>query len=199
MRYSALNGICLDQQAYHRQDCVVFWKTKEQWGGLSNMVSGYPLVVNGVRCFTSEALYQACRFPHLPDIQQEILTQKSPMSAKMKSKPHRTNSRPDWEAVRVPIMAWCLQVKLAQHWDRFAALLHATGDRPIVEQSRRDVFWGAKVVDDETLVGANILGQLLMQLRSQLQESEAEALWVVLPPQVSEFLLYGQKIKIINR
>src|SRR5436190_6849081 len=108
---------------YHRADCAAFRKTGELWGEFSNMAGGFPLFINGVRILTSEALYQACRFPHLPDVQREIIAQASPMRAKMKSKPYRDNSRPDWERVRNSIMKWCLRVKLAQNWESFGELL----------------------------------------------------------------------------
>jgi type I restriction enzyme S subunit len=183
---------------YHRQSCVVFHKTKELYGELSNMAGGYPLRVNGTRILTSEALYQACYFPHLPEVQRLIIAEKSPMSAKMRRKKHRRDARPDWDAVRVAIMEWCLRVKLAQHWERFGTLLLSTGDRLIVEQSRRDDFWGAKVVDDETLFGANVLGQLLMTLRKQVQEPEANKLQVVQPPAVPGFLLEGKEVGLIE-
>jgi type I restriction enzyme S subunit len=48
-------------------------------------------------------------------------------------------------------------VKLAQNWKEFSRLLLATGDRAIVEESRKDDFWGAKVVDGNTLTGTNVL------------------------------------------
>jgi predicted NAD-dependent protein-ADP-ribosyltransferase YbiA (DUF1768 family) len=104
-------------QTYHRAECIVFLKTKERFGGLSNMAAGYPLLVNGIRILTSEALYQACRFPHKPDIQKLIIEQASPMAAKMKSKnkSHHKYSREDWYAVSIQIMRWCLRVKLAQN------------------------------------------------------------------------------------
>jgi len=44
-------------KTYHRDECVVFLKTKEQFGGLSNMAGGYSLFVNGIRILTAEALY----------------------------------------------------------------------------------------------------------------------------------------------
>ena len=75
-------------RTYVSGEAVVVYKTKEDFGGLSNMASGYPLQINGVRILTTEALYQACRFPHLPEVQREIIGQHSPMTAKMKSKPH---------------------------------------------------------------------------------------------------------------
>lgn len=99
---------------YYPAESAVFLKTNERFGGLSNMAPGFPIVLNGVRIRTSEALYQACRFPR----------------------------RPDWDAVRVKIMRWCLRVKLAQKWQTFSKLLLSTGDMPIVEKKvRRNDFW----------------------------------------------------------
>ena len=87
---------------YDPRTSVVFLKTNERFGGLSNMAPGFPLTVNGIQIRTSEALYQACRFPHLPDLQRLIVGETSPMTAKMRSKPFRDQSRPDWDAVRGP-------------------------------------------------------------------------------------------------
>lgn len=185
-------------RSYHRAESAVFLKTREKYGGLSNMAGGFPLVVNGEAIRTSEALYQSCRFPHRPELQHEIIAQKSPMTAKMKGKPYRHISRPDWDAVRVKIMRWCLQVKLAQNWDKFSELLLETGDMPIVEHSRRDDFWGAKPIDSETLIGTNALGRLLMELRDRLKCESQEALQYVEPLVISEFLLYDRPIEAIG-
>ena len=184
-------------RTYDPSASVVFLKTNERFGGLSNMAPGFPLRVNGVRIRTSEALYQACRFPHLPDVQRKIIDEHSPMTAKMRSKPFRKDSRPDWDAVRVKIMRWCLRVKLAQNWREFGRLLMATADRPIVEQSRKDDFWGAKVAEDGSLVGMNVLGRLLMELREQLKGDEAESLRSIEPLAIPEFLLLQRPIEMI--
>lgn len=161
------------------------------------MAPGFPLEIGGIPIRTSEALYQACRFPHLPDLQELILNERSPMTAKMRSKPFRNDSRPDWDAVRVPIMKWCLKVKLAQHWRAFGDLLLETGDRPIVEDSRKDDYWGAKkAADTDTLTGQNVLGRLLMELRERLQKAP-ETLEVVEPVPVSNFLLLCHPIPTI--
>jgi len=188
----------LQNRTYLRAECVTFLKTTEQFGGLSNMAGGYPLLINNVRVLTSEALYQACRFPHKPDVQELIIGQKSPMTAKMVSKPHRKDSRPDWDAVRVRIMYWCLRVKLAQNWEKFSDLLRSTENKPIVEESRRDQFWGAKPVDSETLVGENVLGRLLMKLRDQLCDTEKNNLWIVNPPLDTNFLFMDAPIEAIE-
>ncbi len=160
------------------------------------MAAQFPLRVNGINIRTSEALYQACRFPHMPDVQRLIIAQKSPITAKMKSKPYRSQTREDWDNVRVRIMRWCLRVKLACNWDSFRSLLLATGDRPIVELSKKDDFWGAKMRGDDELVGANVLGRLLMELRQELRDDSAESLHLVKPPDVDQFLLYGETIRL---
>jgi len=184
-------------RTYSRKDSVVFLKTDEPFGGLSNMAGGYPIHVNGVRILTSEALYQVCRFPHLPDVQKLIIGQVSPMTAKMRSKPYRKDSRPDWDQVRVRIMRWSLRMKLANNWNTFSALLLKTGDRPIVEESRKDAFWGAKVVDDgDTLVGMNVLGRLLMELREQVKQQGRDAALDIAPPDIPQFLLFGRPIEV---
>lgn len=183
-------------RTYKRSECITFRKTKEAFGGLSNMAAGYPLNINGIHIKTSEALYQACRFPHLPEIQKLIIAQNSPMTAKMKSKPYRDQSRSDWDNVRVKIMDWCLRVKLLQNWDSFSSLLLATGDKPIVEDSHKDDFWGALSVDYETLSGVNALGRLLMQLREDIKYNP-EKLEKINPLNIKNFYLCNQSIQAI--
>ena len=185
-------------RTYDRSSSVVFRKTRETFGGLSNMAGGFPLLVSGVRIRTSEALYQACRFPHLPDVQRLIIAQRSPMTAKMKSKPYRHDSRRDWNRVRVNVMRWCLRVKLAQNLEFFSKLLLDTGDRAIVEQSRKDDFWGAKPVDDRTLVGMNVIGRLLMELREFVKAEPEKNLRRVEPLLIPNFLLGGRPIEPVT-
>ena len=165
---------------------------------MSNMAGGFPLVVNAVSIRTSEALYQACRFPHLPDVQKLIIEQRSPMTAKMKGKPYRHDSRPDWKKARINIMRWCLRIKLVQNWTTFGHLLLETNSRPIVEQSRKDDFWGAKPIDGDTLVGMNVLGRLLMELREAIRTGSPETLGEVRPLRIPDFLLYGHQIELVH-
>ena len=163
------------------------------------MAPGFPLIVNGVRIRTSEALYQACRFPKRPDVQRQIIADHSPMTAKIRSKPFRGNTRPDWDSVRVQVMRWCLRVKLAQNWQKFGNLLLSTGEAPIVEKKvgRKD-FWASAEQPDGTLVGMNVLGRLLMELREQLKCGGTENLRFVKPLNIPDFLLFEQQIKPIQ-
>lgn len=186
-------------RTYRVAECITFRSTKERFGGLSNMASGFPLEVNGIDILTAEALYQASRFPQRPDVQRLILRERSPMTAKMRGKRYLKETRSDWDRIRVSVMRWSLRVKLAQNWEKFEALLLETGDRPIVEDSRKDDFWGAKANPEGTLVGMNVLGRLLMELREQLRSPSKEQLRRAEPPSVPGFLLYGKPIGIVER
>ncbi len=191
----------VEPRTYQRDDSVTFRKTDEPFGGLSNMAPGYPLCVNGVLIMTTEALYQASRFPHRPDVQRLIIRQTSPMTAKMRSKPFRNETRPDWDSVRVAIMRWTLRVKLVQNFERFRAMLFMTDERPIVEDSRRDEFWGAIAAKDDprVLAGCNVLGRLLMELRQQVRSTEPEEWQDVHPPAVRDFLLFGRPVGMVRK
>ncbi|MEM3486499.1 MAG: NADAR family protein [Candidatus Methanomethyliaceae archaeon] len=204
------------RECYLRQDCVVFRKTKEAFGGLSNMAAGYPIEVIGRKLFTSEALYQCCRYPHKPEVQEEIAKAHSPMHAKMISKRYRHLSRKDWEdevviqgelsQVRIEFMRWCLLLKLVnteENFERFGQLLLDTGSKDIVEESIRDDFWGAKPREDGLLEGSNALGKLLMELRDALRNGFfSEPHIIDLPASIkvhegSEFRLFGVSVEPI--
>lgn len=181
-------------ETYSRSGSVVFFKTDGTYGGLSNMCGGFPLSVNRVGIRNSESLYQSSRFPDHPDVQKLIIDQTSPLLSKNVSKPHRKDkTRSDWEEVQVEVMWWCLRVKLLQNWDEFGGLLWMTGNRPIVEESRKDTFWGTKSTEEVTLVGSNVLGKLLMELRHRYH-TDRESLKIVVPPKIGNFRLMGGEV-----
>ncbi len=159
------------------------------------MAGGYPLVVNGIRIFTSEALYQACRFPDHPEVQKQILAEPSPMTAKDVSKQYNELTRSDWMTIRHRVMRWCLRVKLAQNMESFGQLLLSTADKNIVELSYKDAYWGAipSSSDSSLLEGENVLGRLLMELR-ELLISGSDQLQQVPVLSVDNLLLVGQPI-----
>jgi len=179
---------------YRKNECVFFRKTKEQWGGLSNMAGGYAITVDGVNILTSEALYQSCRFPHLPEVQKLIFEQRSPMSAKMVGKPHRANTRPDWLKIRIKVMKWCIRVKFLNNFNQFGKLLLDTDNLPIVEWSRKDAFWGAQLYEDDFFIGTNALGRLLMELREDIRVNPSIIHNGLEPIEVGCFNLLGKPI-----
>lgn len=187
-----------EEREYDIRHAAAFKKTTEKWGGFSNMCGGFPLVVGEVRFQSAEALYQSCRFPDLPEVQEKIILQTSPMTAKMVGKPFREQTRADWVNVRVQVMKWCLRVKLAQNWDDFSQLLLDSGEMPIVELSNKDAFWGAKPIESNIYLGINALGRLLMGLREQLIKNDKEYFMVVPPLNIDNFLLLGRKIEAVR-
>jgi len=184
---------------YHKENSSIFKKNNEEFGGLSNMATGFPLRVNGVEIKTTEALYQACRFPHLPEIQQKIIEQKSPMTVKMISNSNKKKSREDWDNIRLKVMKWCINIKLAQNFVSFGTVLHETGLKNIVENSAKDNFWGAIPNEEGTIfTGKNALGRLLMDLRQAFYGKDTFSLLFVEPPQIENFLLYNEPIITID-
>jgi len=185
------------------EDCAVFFKVDEEFGGLSNMASGFPLCVNGHTIWSSEALFQACHFPDHADIQKEIIEQRSPMAAKMKARKDGRRSRcgrPDWYTISLDVLDWCLRVKLAQNFVPFYWLLELTGDRAIVERSHKDTFYGCKLADDGVLRGQNHLGRLLMRLREHARahyHTDRDVLRRVEPLDIPNFKLLGEPIPTI--
>lgn len=183
----------MDIREYLLSEVVTFRSTKAEFGGLSNMAGGYSVNVNGIIIPSAEHLYQACRYPLFPIIQEDIINQDSPMTAKMISKKYNKNTRQDWENVRIKIMRWCLEVKLSQNWEKFSAVLKATGDNPIVEVSPTDKIWAA-VKEGDKLVGMNALGRLLMELRNKYVHTNQHQVCVH-PLPIVGFLLFGNPIE----
>ncbi|AVK86937.1 DUF1768 domain-containing protein [Lysinibacillus sp. B2A1] len=172
---------------------MVFRKTKEEYGGLSNMAAGFQICINGITFRSSEALYQCIRFTEHASIQQQIINQKSPMTAKMISKKYRKNTRDDWHEIRLIVMRWCIRAKLIQNWDSFGGLLLETMDKEIVEESKKDKFWGAIPFEDGTLNGVNALGRLLMELRSDIPNLMSSN--ELLNPKIPNFKILDNEIR----
>ena len=154
---------------YQKGQSVSFRKTKESYGGMSNMCSGYPFILGYHGFLTSEHLYQVCRFNEHRDIQKIVQNEKSPMGSKMKSKKYISYTRRDWSDVRVDIMDLCIRMKLKCNWRKFGSLLLSTGEMDIVEDSHKDGFWGCVSDTNDRFVGSNVLGKLLMNLRDELR------------------------------
>ncbi|HCA5050126.1 TPA: NADAR family protein [Acinetobacter baumannii] len=179
------------------QELAVFKKTKEEWGGFSNMAADYPISINGQLIRSSEALYQALKYTHYPDIQKKILQEYSPMTAKMVGKPYKQYIRDDFEDKKIIIMKWSVRAKLMCNFEKFSAELLASENRIIVEESRRDNFWGAKRVESGHLVGVNVLGRILMELRDLIKEKSVPD--ILYPLNIENFNLYGEPIEAIHK
>ena len=160
---------------------VVFYTSKMPYFELSNMYHGMPIRIGEYVFNSSEALYQACKYDKdlevlpknaktdIANVRERILKAKTPMQAKMTQKCAVDYARDDWEDIKVDVMFAVLVLKATQH-ERFREILLSTGNKDIIEQSKKDRFWGAVIKggNNNILYGHNVLGQLLMKLRAGL-------------------------------
>lgn len=183
-------------RTYNRNEIITFSKTNEPFGELSNMSSKFPLFVNDIIIPSSEALYQAMRYSLFPKAQNEIITQSSPMTAKMISKKYLPYSRQDWDLIKLKVMRWVMEIKLSQHWNKLAPILRQTAGKAIVELSHKDQYWGAVNMGNDQLVGMNALGRLWMDLREKyvIPNNKLEC---VEPLAIAGFRLYDFDIDTI--
>lgn len=149
---------------YDPEKVCAFMRSRERYGALSNMTGGFPIIVNGLNFQSSEGLFQALKFPHAPRRQLHIAEARSGLDAKKRAYAAGAKPMPGWDDIRIAAMAQTLAEKLRQHPARFSDALSETGNRPIVEKSYRDPFWGAQP-SAAGLVGRNVLGRLLQELR----------------------------------
>ena len=155
---------------FHQRDRVDF-------GFLSNF---YPCTVkiDGRSWPHTEAYYQS-RKSENPEYHDRILHNLKPSWAKYvgdsrighpkiakKSwfRKHPEDLRSDWKAVKVDVMRIALQAKFTQNKNLQLALWN-TIPAELIEDSLSDSFWGY----GEDRCGENMLGKLLMELRSSIK------------------------------
>jgi len=161
---------------------IAFTKVNLPYGWLGNMAAE-PVVYQGKRYRTSEALFQCMRFEGHPAVQQAIRDCASPMAAKMTAKKHRQLIQGTVEFMGtedVERMRLCLRLRVEQH-SGIKRMLLATGERLLVEDvsKRRGpsaLFWGAYWdAAQEVWVGQNTLGSCWMELRGNLASAPVQA------------------------
>ncbi|MBO0350369.1 NADAR family protein [Phormidium pseudopriestleyi FRX01] len=152
---------------------IYFYKVDEPYGCFSNF-SLHGIRRKGLHWPTVEHYYQAHKFIGVEDesIITEIRNAPTPdEAAKLGRDPSRT-ARSNWDWVKLGIMREAVLTKFLTHLD-IQAILLATEDLTIVEDSPTDYFWGCGA--DRT--GPNHLGQMLMsvreEIRGRLQEKES--------------------------
>eukprot|EP01048_Picozoa_sp_COSAG05_P013118 COSAG05_NODE_1366_length_5062_cov_15.988762_4_plen_258_part_00 len=157
--------------------------------------SCWPLVIDGLRWWSTEAYFQAAKFATTAPEYAEIIRrcpymaivfalgrQRNPFSINV----HKNSAvkkfylqafktykgcgiLPNWgaEEVRDAVMLKALRAKFSAV-TAMKHLLLGTGDAVVVERTPRDCYWG-----DGLGSGKNRLGQLLMQVREELRAADA--------------------------
>ncbi|HZS48306.1 MAG TPA: NADAR family protein [Blastocatellia bacterium] len=140
---------------------IKFYKTNDPFGCFSNFAA-YPITLKGKVWPTTEHYFQAQKFPN-SEHEENIRLCESPMIAARMGRDRSKPLRKDWEIVKDDIMREGLRAKFNQHQDLQKILLE-TGDAEIIEHTTNDKYWG----DGGDGSGKNMLGRLLMELRSEL-------------------------------
>jgi N-glycosidase YbiA len=118
---------------------------------------------------TSEQAYQWSKFDFFGagtgarEAADAILKARSAHEAFKIAEANSHHRNPEWNDIKVDVMAAILRAKIDQH-PYVRGKLITSGDRKLIENSWRDPYWGWGRNRD----GTNMLGQLWMNLRASL-------------------------------
>ncbi len=154
------------------QSEIHFYRANEKpYGAFSNLCRR-PVVFEGREYPTSEHAYQAGKAVK-ESVREWILSAPSPALVAMAAHGLYTwDIAPDWSKVKFDRMRRVLRAKFTQHQD-LRDLLLSTGDARLVESAKTDNpvnrLWG-----EVNGKGKNMLGVLLMELRSELRSESVQ-------------------------
>ncbi len=143
---------------------INFYGVHDEYGEFSNFAP-FPIRLDGKLWPTSEHYFQAQKFED-EQHREAIRKANSPMIAARMGRDRKKKLRRDWESAKVGVMTIAVRAKFTQH-DVLRKLLSGTGDAKIVEHTENDSYWG----DGGDGSGRNMLGQVLMRVRTELQQA----------------------------
>lgn len=146
------------------EDEIKFYSDSKEYGWLSNF---YPSEqkIDGVSYPTNEHYYQSQK---IKDISLRLWIIKSPKPSYIFRLTRLLKTYEvvhNWDNIKVSVMLKGLRAKFYQNSLLKKKLLN-TGNKILHEDSKSDFFWGMK--------GQDMLGKLLMKVRSELQKDEKE-------------------------
>lgn len=136
-------------------------KFRGQYNFLSNFYSA-PIEYEGLKFSCTEVAYMFFKVGD-KTIKEKIYLSQDPKEAKRlgKAKP-----RKDWDEIKLSLMEDLIRCKFTQNENLKKKLLE-TGNQEIQEGNWwKDTFWG---VDENTKVGENHLGKIIMKIREELK------------------------------
>jgi ribA/ribD-fused uncharacterized protein len=138
-----------------------------------------PIQIDGTTFPTVEHYYQWSKAKQFGDaeIQTKIMKTASAKSVKSYGKKVKNFNEEAWNERKDQVMRVAVKAKFMQH-PELLKKLRDTGTRPIAEADPRGKYWGigtsadtSKAKDPERWPGKNVLGKILMELRTELKES----------------------------
>ena len=128
--------------------------------------SKFGFELDGAEWPSVEHYYQAMKFEQGP-LRESIRTADHPAKASKLAKANKRLVRKDWSQVRQVIMTRAVYTKCRTYRD-ITDLLLETGDKPIVEISMYDYYWGC----GRDGRGHNTFGKVLMSVRGKLAQEQ---------------------------
>ncbi len=148
-------------------DTIYFYNRDEPYYEFTNFAP-YGFFAKTTFWNTSEHYFQAQKFPKMA-LYEEVRQARTPSDARKLARANFRRQREDWDEIRLNVMREALRQKFDAN-PPLKQLLLSTGQRPLVEASEEDAFWGFGP-DRE---GQNNLGKLLMELREQYRAEGGE-------------------------
>ena len=145
---------------------IEFYDKHSDYYEFTNFYQGERIEIDGMSWKTAEHYFQAQKFdagffsPVNKEWDNHTARQVYELAAANKA-----YWRPDWQKVKLDVMRKVLAAKFGQD-ENLRNSLCKTGNAQLVEASPKDAFWGYGP-DGK---GKNMLGKLLMELRTELQE-----------------------------
>lgn len=137
--------------------------SKETFDTYFSCFSNHPVMVDGVAYATAEHAYHASRYAD-ETVLEEITSAPTAKDAWAISQKYKHLQYPDFGDRKRSVMKEILLAKLMQHEEVQRALIE-TGTDEIVKEEPEDAYWGT----GRDGKGANELGKLWMELRSELK------------------------------
>jgi ribA/ribD-fused uncharacterized protein len=144
---------------------IKFYRASGKYGFLSNLYK-HEILFEGITFPTSEHAYQYGKFK---DHITRDWAMKSPKPHLLSILAHGLfywDINPNWSKIKVDRMYEILKVKFSN--PELKLKLLNTGNSIIIENSKSDSFWGIGKKEK----GKNILGKLLMKIRSEIKKKE---------------------------
>lgn len=141
---------------------IKFYRTGDAYGEFSNFYSA-AIKIKGKVWRTSEHYFQAQKFAETK-YEEEIRSLVSPGAAARKGRDRKLPLRKDWEKVKDNVMREAVRAKFSQH-KNLKELLLSTNDSILIEHTTNDHYWG----DGGNGSGRNMLGKILMEIRTELK------------------------------
>ena len=145
---------------------IKFYSKGTEHGYMSNFAH-YQIKIGRKVYKTSEHFYQSQKYKGT-SWETKVKNAAGAMEAARLGRDKKGPLRKDWEQVKDNVMREAVEAKFRQHPELTQKLLE-TGDARLIEHTENDAYWA----DGGDGTGKNMLGVILMEVRSKLQK-EAE-------------------------